>query len=336
MAAAVLQHPISSGIMPPSPVSPSFARHGRKGSVSKGNKIRGRGYSIVDEREAAITKALNRILKRSVQVAQQEEQDEEENQENQENQSKKIVADKDGWASLDEVLQQPDLAELEITLEDVESLIAARSRFTLKPNPSAPPAAKDDAPSAYLIRVATAAPPTPSTAAVQAMTPLTSDSDNLPALVVYETSYANYPLVLASGGIKRAGGQAYLAFNPIPTSTEVPTPAADTDVSIYIDLASAMAADSHITWLRGQDNGTIYTTGDAHGVVGKHLWSRAVGRRTDIGTLFADGEVKKEVPMGLRGKGVRGKKGGMKGNLGKGKALKDIKAGSEDEESTSD
>lgn len=104
MAAAVLQQPMSAmaldgGIMPPSPVSPSFSRHGRKGSVSKGNKIRGRGYSIVDEREAAITKGLNRILKRTVQAEQQEEQEEDD--------SKKIVADKDGWANLDDVVRIP-------------------------------------------------------------------------------------------------------------------------------------------------------------------------------------------------------------------------------------
>lgn len=49
--------------------------------------------------------------------------------------------------------------------------------------------------------------------------------------------------------------------------------------------------------------------------------------------LFEDGEVRKEIPIGLRGKGVKpGKKGVGKG---KGKGFKDLKK-SEDEESASE
>lgn len=83
-------------IMPPSPVSQNSSRHGRSkhgGSVAKGGKARGRGYSVVDEREVLIAKALSWALKRTV-----EEDDE------QEEGDEKLVADAEGWVDCDEVV----------------------------------------------------------------------------------------------------------------------------------------------------------------------------------------------------------------------------------------
>lgn len=93
-----------------------------------------------------------------------------------------------------------------------------------------------------------------------------------------------------------------------------------------------MEANPKITWFR-TDSGNVVTEGDATGSVEKKYWKKAVARRADIGVLFEDGEIRKEVPIGLRGKGVKGKRGGGKG---KGRGLKEMKARSEDEESTSD
>lgn len=79
--------------MPPSPVSQNSSRHGRSrhgGSVIKG---RGRGYSIVDEREVMISKALTWVLKRTV-----KEDDEQEEGED------KLVADGEGWVDCEEVV----------------------------------------------------------------------------------------------------------------------------------------------------------------------------------------------------------------------------------------
>jgi len=153
-------------------------------------------------------------------------------------------------------------------------------------------------------------------------------------LIVYETSYANYPLILASGGIKRAGGQAHLSFSPITISadgSEIKA-ASDADVSIYLPLRLIMEANDKITWARAE-NGSIVTEGDAKGEVSKKFWKKVVARRADIGVLYEDGEVRKEVPVGLRGKGVKAKKGGK----GKGKGgLKEMKARSEDEGTASD
>jgi 2'-phosphotransferase len=109
-------------------------------------------------------------------------------------------------------------------------------------------------------------------------------------------------------------------------------PPSDVDVSIYIDIRAVMEADKKITWSR-TENGSILTEGDAMGVVDKKYWKRAVARRTDIGILYEDGEVRKEIPIGLRGKGVKGKRGGGKG---KARGLKEMKVASEDESTGSD
>jgi len=109
MAAAVMQ-PFSSltldgpnhEIMAPSPISPlgQNARHGRGkhgGSSAKSSKTRGRGYSIVDERESLISKALTRVLKRT--IGEDEEQEE--------GVEVKLVADSEGWVSCEDLVCIP-------------------------------------------------------------------------------------------------------------------------------------------------------------------------------------------------------------------------------------
>ena len=102
MAAAVLQ-PLQSlslnhEIMAPSPISPNASRHGRGrhgGSVAKG-KTRGRGYSIVDERDVMISKALTWVLKRTIEEGDEQEEDEE-----------KLVADSEGFVDCEELVRFP-------------------------------------------------------------------------------------------------------------------------------------------------------------------------------------------------------------------------------------
>ena len=103
MAAAVLQ-PLQSlslnhEIMAPSPISPNAVRHGRGrhgGSVAKGNKTRGRGYSIVDDRDGMISKALTWVLKRTNEEGDEHDEGEE-----------KLVADADGWVDCEDVVSLP-------------------------------------------------------------------------------------------------------------------------------------------------------------------------------------------------------------------------------------
>ncbi|TAQ90969.1 hypothetical protein B7494_g694 [Chlorociboria aeruginascens] len=327
--AAVLQPlqglSLDQGIMPPSPISQNSSRHGRSkhgGSVVKGNKTRGRGYSVVEDREAMISKALSWVLKRTVEEGEEKEGED------------KLVADSEGWADCEAVLNRPNVSILEVTLSELQDLIASpKSRFTLKQKPESDP----DKESSFLIRqnqTTNAQRPISPQSATSALTSLTEESENLPDLIVYETSYANYPLILASGGIKRAGGQAHLQFASIKVledGTESRS-GSDADVSIYIDLRAAMKANGKIEWMRNE-NGMVITEGDATGVVEKQYWKKAVARRADIGVLFENGEIRKEIPIGLRGKGVKGKRGGGKG---KGRGFKEMKVRSEDDESTSD
>lgn len=155
-------------------------------------------------------------------------------------------------------------------------------------------------------------------------------------MIVYESSYPNYPLILAHGGIRRAGGQAYLQFGSILVSddgTEVRTDkASDADVAIYIDIRAVMEAEPSITWAR-TESGAVVTAGDKEGVLSRKYWKKAVARRADIGVLYENGEIRKEVPVGLRGKGAKGK-GKLGGGKGKGREVRDQKARSDEDEGT--
>ncbi|RQM05612.1 hypothetical protein DH86_00001657 [Scytalidium sp. 3C] len=324
---------LDQGIMQPSPVSQNSPRHGRTraGSVAKG-KSRGRGYSVVDDREATIAKALSFVLKRTVEEGEEVEGED------------RLVADSEGWVDCEDILAHPNLSALEVTLTELQTMInshTSKSKFTIKRDPTSSPETTEA--SDFYVRLTPAAPKdtasqTSATSGPSApkLTPLTADSENLPDLVVYETSYANYPLILAAGSIKRAGGQAHLSFSSITVDeegSEVRTPASSSssgEVSIYIDLP-AMLASSKIAW-QLTENGNVVTEGDADGSIPRKFWKKAVARRPDIGVLYEDGEIRKEIPVGLRGKGQKGKRGGAKGKASRG--LKEMKARSEDEETS--
>ncbi|CCD44443.1 hypothetical protein ACHAPC_002515 [Botrytis cinerea] len=318
MAAAVMQ-PLSAmsldrEIMAPSPISNNQSRHGRGkhgGSISNNKKTRQRGYSIIAERDSTVTRALTKLLKRSGEQDQEQEDD-----------SEKPVPDSEGWFKCEKVLE--DLNFLDLGLSELHNIIQspAKSRFTIKSISSSE--IESESPFNYLIRLNTSFTPTTTTStnlssiSLQLLTAATAD---LPDLVVYETSYANYPLILASGGIKKAGGQAHLAFSSIfissdgtETRTSSSTSKDDADISIYISLKSTLESHPEIKWYEN-GNGGILSEGDDGGMIRKSVWKKVVARRADIGVLFENGVVRKEVPVGLRGKGSKGKKGGRgKGN----------------------
>lgn len=160
--------------------------------------------------------------------------------------------------------------------------------------------------------------------------PLTSESENLPEYVVYETTYQAYPRILAFGAIKRAEGAAYSSFCPVNTAAEEGEPAAarnsDADVSIWVHLGTAMEQAPGITW-QLTPSGSIVTSAE----VPKHLWKKVFGRRQDVGLLFEGGQVQNEVPEYLRGKGGKGK-----AKKGKGQLLQDGRVASESDSNNSD
>ncbi|KAI9641861.1 hypothetical protein NHQ30_009728 [Ciborinia camelliae] len=304
MAATVMQPlfsmPLDREIMAPSPISNNQSRHGRGkhgGSVSNNKKNRQRGYSIIAERDSTVTRALAKLLKSIG-----EEGDE------QEEGTERLIADSEGLNTLDLSLME---------LQKIIQSPSSKSRFTLRSTSSSE--TESEAPSDYLIRLNGPSTPTTITSASPSVTllePLTPTTADLPDLVIYETSYANYPLILASGGIRKAGGQSHLSFTSIAissdgseTRTSISTSKDDADVSIYISLKSTLDVNPEIKWYRN-GNGGIFSEGDESGVVSKGVWKKVIARRADIGVLFENGVVKKEVPVGLRGKGVKGKKGG--------------------------
>lgn len=234
-------------------------------------------------------------------------------------------------------LARPNVSALEVSLAELQSLVLTpKSRFSLKLSSDSKDTAPEDLDASdYIIRLNPSVPQTPVAATSAILTPLTLATPDLPELIVYECSYASYPLILASGGIKRAGGQAYLTFSAIkideedrPDEMRSSSAAANNskaDVSISLSLRSILEAEPKISWARSE-TGAVVTEGDAQGVIVKQHWVKAVARRADIGTLFENGEVRKEVPIGLRGKNVKVKKGKNGGVV-----KKEMKARSEDD-----
>lgn len=93
MAVAVIQSlsamSLNREIMAPSPISNNQFRNGRGkhgGSVFDNKKTRQRSYSIIAERDATVTSALTKLLKRSVKQDREHEED-----------SEKLAADSEGW-----------------------------------------------------------------------------------------------------------------------------------------------------------------------------------------------------------------------------------------------
>ncbi|KAK8035800.1 hypothetical protein PG991_001873 [Apiospora marii] len=295
MAAAVLI-PLSTinqngGILPASALTQHVPRHGRsRGMSMKGKSAKGRSYSIVEDSDVTVAKAVSFLLKRAVKADEVEaESADEEND--------YLIADAEGWVSVADLLQHPNMTELRVDLEGVQQAAACiRARFAIRQKPDT------DAERADSYQVRQNGKRTSLQAPVLEGSPLTKDSDNLPEYAVYETTYQAYPLILAFGSIKRADGATHSPFSAANTS--------DADVSIYVHLRTAMEQAPQITWQFTTAGGLVTSE-----EVPKSLWKKVVGRRQDVGLLLEDGEVRKEVPDYLRGKGGKGKAKRGKGML---------------------
>ncbi|AEO59486.1 hypothetical protein MYCTH_2307835 [Thermothelomyces thermophilus ATCC 42464] len=311
MAAAVAV-PLSTinselgGVLPPSAVVQHSPRHGRSRAMSmKGKGGRQRGYSVVEDRDVTIAKALMFVVKRAIQKEDVEEGDE----------GEYLVADPEGWVSVADVLAHSRLSALGATFDDIRRVIAnaPKPRFDLRKASNAD--AEPEEPAAWQVSRITHKETTASPVPVGDK--LTADSPDLPEFVIYETSYQRYPLLLALGAITRApGGSEYRAFVPVTVDEEgnesrQHAGAGDAaEISIWIHLRTALQAEPSIAWRRSE-SGAIVTVDD----VPKSLWNKAIARRPEIGILFEDGEVRKEVPANLRGKGAKGKTRKGKGAL---------------------
>ncbi|KAI2640294.1 putative tRNA 2'-phosphotransferase 1 [Xylaria nigripes] len=303
MAATSVLIPLSvisqnGGVLPPSAVSQQSPRHGRsRGMSANGKSGGGRGYRVVENADAIVDKAVAFVLKRAVMP---DELDPEANED------EFLICDAEGWVGVAELLEQTRMIDLGVTLNAIcHAASSPKARFTLRQSEGADTGKAES----YRIRRNSKRDSATQTLILEGE-PLKADSENLPEYIVYETTYHNYPLVIASGGIKRADGASNLSFLPVTAATATSRPS-KADVSIWIHLHTAMEQAPELQW-QFTTSGRIVTVADE---VPMSLWKKAVARRPDIGLLYEDGVVHNEIPEGLRGKGAKGKAKRGKGML---------------------
>ena len=138
--------------------------------------------------------------------------------------------------------------------------------------------------------------------------------EGLPEYIVYETTYQAWPLILTSGCIKKKAGSPEQIFKPVSEArtTERATTSDTAEVTIWIDLRAALKVAPEIQW-HHLEKGGIATSAEE---VPKALWKKVVARRSDVGVVFEDGEVRREVPEAIRkGAKSKGKKAKSEGFL---------------------
>jgi len=206
-----------------------------------------------------------------------------------------LELDDEGFADCEELLSWQHFQSLQVTLPEIQAVVAhdPRQRFVIKTIPGAASNSTDPADWAVGTTQTTNA-----AKELAEMTPITVEAENIPETAIYTTTYAAYPLILASGGLKNTSGARKLRF-----STEV---SEDAEVLIYVDVFRALEDEPAIAWYGNEAKSTVVTDGNASGVLEKKFWKKVVGRKFEVGTLFEDGEEIKEVPANLRGKKQRG------------------------------
>ncbi|KAI0156780.1 putative tRNA 2'-phosphotransferase 1 [Xylariaceae sp. FL1272] len=303
MAAASVLIPLSiinqnGGVLPPSALSQQSPRHGRSRGMSVNGKSGGKGYRVTENADATVSKAVAFVLKRAVQESELDPEAEDEDL---------LICNADGWVSVADLLTQTRMTDLGITLHAIRRAAASpKAQYILEQKPGSD-AGKAES---YQIKQDSKRNSASQEKLVLAGEPLKADAEDLPEYVVYETTYQNYPLVLASGSIRRADGATYLSFVPVAASNGSGR-ASKADVSIWIHLRTAMEQSPELQW-QYTTSGRIVVAAEE---LPKSLWKKAVARRNDIGLLFEDGVVHKEIPDGLRGKGAKGKAKKGKGML---------------------
>ena len=169
------------------------------------------------------------------------------------------------------------------------------------------------------------------------LTPV-SESD-IPEIVVHGTTHGAWPLIVATGGLKRmtrthvhfasglpAGFESLsgkpdetLSVSTVGDGTEKKTAAPvisgmrnSSSLLVFLDIRKAMAAGLKF-WK--SENGVILSEGDEEGVISLQFFKRVEDRIGGMGTLVEDGVVLKEAPEAWTKKGT-GRRGGRGGGSG--------------------
>lgn len=169
------------------------------------------------------------------------------------------------------------------------------------------------------------------------LSPVTDD--DVPSVVVHGTTHSAWPLIVATGGLKKMGRTHVHFASGLPAgfksvnetdqggaAGEASDKAAPTVISgmrktssvlVFLDIRKAMQGGLKF-WL--SDNGVILCEGDENGVIDLQYFSKVEDRTGGLGVLVKDGEVVQEAPAAwsTKGDGKRGGRGGGGGGGGRG------------------
>ncbi|KAG5981299.1 hypothetical protein E4U55_003095 [Claviceps digitariae] len=253
----------------------------------------GRGGRRSQGREVTVSKALSRLLRHQAQSA-------------------GITLDREGFAPLDQVLQWGPLKSLNISLDEIKSIVETNSkkRFALKPNPAgnAHPSRSEDSPGDYLIRANQGHTLEVDPAAL--FSPIALGDADFPARVVHGTYFAFWEAILASGGLKPMSRGHIHCSDGTPEEGAVSGMRKDAELLVEIDVEGSLREG--VTWWRSQ-NGVILTDGGEGGVLSTRFFKSVRGRKAGVGLLWEDGVKKADLPAGLKIVVPNGKKGGGTG-----------------------
>jgi 2'-phosphotransferase len=210
------------------------------------------------------------------------------------------------------------LRSLNVTFSDIETAVTdnAKQRFTLRADPDVTPVpdSSDKDPSHWLIRANQGH--SIALESADLLRPMTLEAGNIPDTVVHGTYYAFYPLIVASGGLKKMGRNHVHCSTGLSGDLGVISGMrGDAEILIYIDIRRSLE-DGVLWWL--SDNGVVLTEGDSNGLLATKYWKKVEGRRQDVGVLWEDGVEIAELPQSVRGrkapigKGPRVKREGEK------------------------
>lgn len=254
-------------------------------------------------------------------------------------------------------LQWGPLRSLHVSVQDVFDVTAdnEKQRFSLKPSAAHPdpssgapttatvPAEAADA-SHWLIRANQGhSIPLESQALLRPISldavAANADADvnavPVPPVVVHGTYFAFWEAIVASGGLRRMGRNHVHCSTGVPgaggdqeegagatASAVISGMRGDAELLVYLDVRRSLEDGTMSWWV--SDNGVVLTEGVGEdGLVPAKYFKEVVGRKVDVGVLWKDGEMVKELelPEGVQmrappGKGPRGGRGGGRGGRG--------------------
>lgn len=220
-----------------------------------------------------------------------------------------IKLDGEGFAPLDQVLAWGPLRSLQVTLDDVRSIVDTndKQRFLLRAASGREAGGAD--PGDYVIRANQGHSIRVESSSL--LVPLEAGGGTLPARVVHGTYFAFWPRIVESGGLRVMGRTHVHCSTGTPEEGVVSGMRKDAELLVEIDV-EASVKQGGLRWWRS-DNGVILTEGDADGLVSSRFFKLVTGRSQDVGVLWREGEWVADLPPGLKirtpmGKGPRGER----------------------------